>query len=178
MHPVDTLLEEYRETAADAVRLIETQPAARLTSRPNPARWSAVECLQHLTLSNQQFAPRVETALTQARLLPTSDGPYKMDFMARILLWTLEPPVRMRFPTSPAFIPRTPQQPADVLQDYLGAHDRLAAMLESGRGLELDKVKIVSPFAEKVTYNVWSTFVVAIAHERRHLWQAHNAVRL
>lgn len=178
VHPIDELLEQYADTAADAERLVETQPAARLTSRPSPIRWSAVECLQHLTISNRQFLPRLEKALEQARGMPASDGPYGLSLMARLLLWILEPPVRLRFPTKPPFAPAEPQQPEEALREFLASHEAVAALLGSARGVALDKVEIVSPFAENVRYNAWATFRIIVAHERRHLWQAHQAVAL
>lgn len=176
MDQLDELLEQYAAAADDATRLVETQPAARLTSRPNPARWSAVECLQHLAISNERFAPPLEEALEKARALPAAAGAYRMNFMARMLQWTLEPPARMRMPTPPAFIPRSHVPPEEALRTFLDSHNRLAALLSQGRGLALDKVEIVSPFAEKVRYSAWSAFVLAVVHERRHLWQAHRAV--
>jgi hypothetical protein len=178
VHPIDELKEQYADISADAVRLIETQPAVRLTSRPHPTRWSAVECLQHLTVSAERFAPLVEEAIEKARHLPPADRPYRVSLMGRLLLWMLEPPVRLRFPTPPSFQPSMEQSPEEALQAFLTAHGRLVELLESGRGLALDQVEIISPFARNVRYNVWSTFLVAAAHDRRHLWQAHQAVAL
>lgn len=176
MHPIDLLLEEYADLSAEALRLVETQPSARLTSRPSPIRWSAVECLQHLTLTARQFQPRLEAALEQARALPASDGPYRVSFVARLLLWMLEPPARMRMPTRPAFAPAAPQPPEEALSDFLAAHEAIAGLLRSARGLALDRVELASPFAENVRYNLWAAFELIVVHGRRHLWQAHRAV--
>ncbi len=137
-----------------------------------------MECLQHLTISNRQFLPRLEEAVSRARDLPGSDGPYGLNVMARLLLWVLEPPVRMRFPTKAPFVPSEPQPPEEALREFLSSHEAVAALLGSTRGLPLDRVEIISPFAENVRYNAWATFRIIVAHERRHLWQAHQAVAL
>lgn len=177
MDPIDGLISEYQDAGDDARRLIETQPHARLTSRPNPARWSAVECIQHLTLSDRAFVTRLEEAIAKAPQRQ-GDGPFGLSWKMRIFKWFLEPPVRFRFPTSKPFVPRPEIEPKDALEEFLEAHNRLLGLLSESRGKALDKVEVVSPFAEKVHYSAWSTFVLAVAHERRHLWQAHQAVRL
>ena len=35
---------------------------------------------------------------------------------------------------------------------------------------------VISPFDKRVKYNMYSAFRILIAHERRHLWQAEQAV--
>jgi hypothetical protein len=37
-------------------------------------------------------------------------------------------------------------------------------------------MKIISPFDRRVRYNVFSAFRIVVAHQRRHLWQAEQAV--
>ena len=63
---------------------------------------------------------------------------------------------------------------AEVLPAFLVCQDELLALLSEARGLALDRIKISSPFQEKMRYSVWSNFVVGAAHHRRHLWQAER----
>jgi len=42
--------------------------------------------------------------------------------------------------------------------------------------IDLEKIKIRSPFAEKLKYSVYSAFRVLPVHQRRHLWQAERAL--
>ena len=43
------------------------------------------------------------------------------------------------------------------------------------KGRDLNRLKIVSPFGARLSYNVYSAFRVLAAHERRHVWQAERA---
>jgi hypothetical protein len=36
---------------------------------------------------------------------------------------------------------------------------------------------VASPFKESVTYNMYSLFWILVAHQRRHLWQAQQALK-
>ena len=45
-------------------------------------------------------------------------------------------------------------------------------MATESDGLAIDKVKIISPFGEKIHYSVYSTYVILPRHEERHIQQA------
>jgi hypothetical protein len=43
--------------------------------------------------------------------------------------------------------------------------------LEAANGLDLGRVKFVSPLASVLKMNLLAPFAVIAAHQRRHLWQ-------
>ena len=133
------------------------------------------ECLVHLNLSTQPYFPvwRETFADASDRQL-FSDGPFKLDFWGRMLFWTLEPPPKFRFPAPPNFQPVKVSAPDQVLASFLKTQENMLASLAAAKGLALDRLKIVSPFARQVRYSVWSSFMVTAAHQRRHLWQAER----
>jgi hypothetical protein len=51
-------------------------------------------------------------------------------------------------------------------------HREFIRRAESSRGLDLRRTKIPSPFASWMSYPLGFSFDLALAHERRHLWQA------
>jgi hypothetical protein len=65
---------------------------------------------------------------------------------------------------------------AEAFGEFAALQSKLAEILATTRGLDLQKVKIVSPFDKRVKYNVYSAFRILTAHQRRHLWQAEQAV--
>jgi hypothetical protein len=77
-------------------------------------------------------------------------------------------------PTTPAFQRFEAPPGAQVLAAFLKCQEDLLAAVEAGRGLALDRVKVRSPFQEKMQYSVWSSFRVNAAHHRRHMWQAER----
>ena len=162
----------------DAERLWASVSPERLTARPGPKAWSAMECLEHLNISLRAFVPRLQAALAQARTLPPAEGqPMKLSGMARWLVWWLEPPSRLRLPTTKPFVP-VEYAEARVLPQFVSLSRELAEMAEAAGGLRLDEVEIQSPFAENVRYSAYAAFRIIAAHNRRHLWQARRACRL
>jgi hypothetical protein len=64
----------------------------------------------------------------------------------------------------------------EVLDGFLDRQERIVAALRRCRGRAIDQVKMASPIDSRIRYSIWSSFVVNAAHQRRHLWQAQQAI--
>jgi hypothetical protein len=176
---IDALIGELRETSRRADALATGHTASLLLRRPFERRWCAAECIEHLNLSNSCYLPRIEGALRILREQNlTASGPFILEWNARLLKWWLEPPSRLRLPTGAPFQPIHVNDTAACFGKFESLNRRLKEQLDSARGLDLGGAQIVSPFAQNVKYSVYSAFVLIAAHNRRHLWQAENALRM
>ena len=168
---------ELSEATARAWQLIKSTDARMFTVRPRIGSWSAAECLAHLSVSTELFLPVLEKALSDAREKGLkSDRVPKMDVVGRTLRWFMEPPIRKRVETTTPFVPRSARAKAEAFGEFAALQSKLVDMLHAAEGLDLRKMKIVSPFDKRVKYNVYSAFRIIAAHQRRHLWQAEKAV--
>jgi hypothetical protein len=174
---IDSLLHQLRENLRQAALMFESHTTGQLQHRPGQGRWSAAECMAHLNLSNRAYLPLLDSAIEQLREKNVlGGGPFHLNWNARLLKYWLEPPSRLRLPTSAPFQPMAVKDPAAALEEFQVIDRALEERLNSARGLALDGAKIVSPFAESVKYNAYSAFALIMAHNRRHLWQAEQAL--
>ncbi len=67
---------------------------------------------------------------------------------------------------------------AETYQSFLNSQNQLLEIVSASSGLALDRIKVASPADSRVRFNVWSSFQVTDAHQRRHLWQAGRAAGL
>lgn len=171
--------EELDEASKRARALVDGTEARLFTVRPNPRSWSAAECLSHLSISTEMFLPVLKKALadSRAKAAKTKVGVPKMDLMGRVLRWFLEPPIRSRVKTTAPFVPRSVRAKSEALAEFVTFQQQLKLLLHEARDLDVTKTKIVSPFDKRVKYNVYSAFRIITAHQRRHLWQAEQAVK-
>jgi len=161
-----------------AERIFDSHTTGQLQHHPAQRRWSAAECIAHLNLSNRAYLPLLDSAIEQLRgnkLL--SSAPFRLNWNARLLKYWLEPPSRLRLPTGAGFQPREVKDISVTLGEFQAIGKVLEGKLNSARGLALDRVKIISPFAANMNYNAYSALVLITAHNRRHLWQAEQALR-
>jgi hypothetical protein len=168
---------DHAQTRID--KLADEIADERWSTRNDPARWSVGECVAHLTLTNSAYEPRIRKAIEEARKLPRfSGGRYRHDFIGW-LFGTLTGPLptigKMRIgrvKTMPAFVPTGNHPKQKVVAEYKRIQLELTRMVRECEGLAIDKVKITSPFGEKIHYNLYSTLRILPRHEERHIDQA------
>ncbi|HEX6640253.1 MAG TPA: DinB family protein [Thermoanaerobaculia bacterium] len=178
MDAIEEVEKELNDATHRAWTLVQSTDGRLFTVRPNASSWSAAECLSHLSISSELFLPVLQKAIEDARKrgLKESKRPPKMDLIGRVLRWFLEPPIRQRVKTSAPFVPRSVRAKADAFGEFASLQSKVTELLNATRGIDLSRVKVVSPFDKRVRYNLYSAFRILVAHERRHLWQAEQAV--
>jgi hypothetical protein len=174
--PLEDVEKELNEATRRAWTLVQSTDGRLFTVRPQAMRWSAAECLAHLSISTEMFLPVLRQAVADAkRKNKKTSGKPKMDLFGRILAWFLEPPIRKKVRTTQPFVPKSTRAKADAFSEFASLQEKLVDLLRDARGADL-RTKIVSPFDRRVRYNLYSAFRIIAAHERRHLWQAEQAV--
>ena len=174
---LDDVERELNEATRRAWTLVQNTEGRLFTVRPSNAAWSAAECIAHLNVSSEMFLPVLDAALDDARKRALlSDRPPKMDVLGRVLRWFLEPPIRQRVKTTAPFVPRSVRAKAEAFAEFASLQEKLVDQLHRARGVDLRKIKIISPFDRRVRYNVFSAFRIVVAHQRRHLWQGEQAL--
>ena len=177
MGVLEDVEQELDEATKRAWQLIRTTDPRLFTVRPDPQSWSAAECLSHLSISTESFLPPLREAIDNARAKGwTSTQKPSMDVLGRVLRWFLEPPIRKRVTTSAPFVPKSVRAKAEAFGEFSSLQAKLLDLISEADGLNLKKMRIVSPFDKRVKYNVYSAFRILVAHQRRHLWQAEQAV--
>jgi hypothetical protein len=168
---------EINDATARARDLVDAIDGRIFTIRPHPNSWSAAECLAHLSLTTESFLPLLQSAIEDGKKRKvTTSKPPKMDLIGRLMRWFLEPPMRSRVKTTAPFVPRSTRAKSEAFAEFASLQNRLLAILGDTEGLDLTKLKIVSPFDKRMKYNLYSAVRIVAAHERRHIWQAEQAV--
>jgi DinB superfamily len=168
---------EFDDATKRAWQLVKSTDPRFFTVRPNPGSWSAAECLSHLSISTEMFLPVFRKSIDDAKAKGlTSTKKPSMDVLGRVLRWFLEPPIRSRVKTTAPFVPKAVRAKAEAFGEFSSLQSKLIDLLHEAEGLNLSKIKLISPFDKRVKYNLYSAFKIVVAHQRRHLWQAEKAV--
>ncbi|HEX9982218.1 MAG TPA: DinB family protein [Thermoanaerobaculia bacterium] len=168
---------EINDATARARHLVDSIDGRIFTVRPHPNSWSAAECLAHLSLTTESFLPLLQSAIDDGKKRKvTTSKPPKMDLIGRVLRWFLEPPMRSRVKTTAPFVPRSTRAKSEAFAEFASLQNRLLGIVRDTDGIDLTKIKIVSPFDKRMKYNLYSAVRILAAHERRHIWQAEQAV--
>jgi len=162
------------------------QVADRLTeeqalTRRDPSRWSVAEGVAHLNITSEAFLPRIETGLGEARALGgVAPGKYRRDPAGWLLSGIVGPQKRLgryrigSVKTPQAFVPSGAGPFAGALTDFDRHQRALIQLVRAADGLPIDRVRLQSPFAERLSYNLYSTFVIIPRHQLRHIVHAEE----
>jgi hypothetical protein len=142
---------------------------------PPGGGWSVAECVVHLNLTTDSYLPKIDAAIDEglSKRLEGS-GPFGRGVLGALLIWWLEPPYKRGSKTTPAFVPSDVPSMAETLELFDLRQQELQGRVDRAAGLALDKLKVTSAFDARVSYNLYATFAILAAHQRRHLWQAEQ----
>jgi hypothetical protein len=64
---------------------------------------------------------------------------------------------------------------ADTIEEFNRLQDEQVSWVRAADGLQLNSVKILSPFDGRVRYNLFAALSILARHQQRHLRQAERA---
>lgn len=169
--------QQLAAVSADALGLVAGRDEAALTRRPAAGGWSAAECLQHLILTADAMLPLAEAGLqTLVREGRKSSRPAGLGILGWLLARSLEPPPRMKSKTIAPFEPVAFTEPLTLAERFAATNERFGAFIDRAIGYDTGSVKVASPFNASIRYNVHAALRIVLAHARRHLFQAREAL--
>ena len=115
---------------ASARALVDTHTAEELIRQAPNGGWSVVECLDHVAKTVAAYTPIIRAAIDDGRQRGlTGEEPFRYGLLARMFLWILEPPVRMRVKAPALFAPRPQPEVRATLDAYLAGHAELGRLI-------------------------------------------------
>lgn len=173
-----TLRTELLALNTEATALCRGLTRDQLAWRPHPAKWSIAENLLHLCSTTEVFLPAVDHAIMESRRRELLDeGPFRLGWYGRLLVWYVEPPPAIRLPAPRALRPQLSRSPERALENFLVCQAAMMRRMEDANGLSFTRLRFPSPLASYIRMNLLEFFSVFNGHSRRHLWQAANVRR-
>ena len=176
LHPeLELLIRQLADASREAEQLVGHLSEQQFNWSPGPGRWSIAECLGHLNLIGSELLPKIDAAFAEARARAWyRQAPPRVGFFGRRLLEATEPPVRSRRRAKNVHVSEGEQTAGVVLPALLDLNAQLAERVRAGNGLDLGRPKVSAFGSVLYKPSLYELFLVAVAHERRHLRQAQS----
>jgi hypothetical protein len=167
---------QFAASTREGAQLAGALTSGQLNWRPAPGRWSIGECLMHLAVSSDAALPAIDRAIAQARQRAWPAAvPYHYGWFTRWMVRSMEPPPTRRMRTFRIFTPpTTPLGRDEVLGSLAASRERLIERARGATGVNLKRAIVVSPVSRFFRMPLGGYFAFLAAHDRRHLWQAHQ----
>jgi hypothetical protein len=172
-YDISRCVQAIRAIDADLERLTSNLTECQFHAPSRAGGWSVGQCIEHLILTGDAFLPAWDGAIgTAVTAGARSDGPFHYSWTQRAILRFAEPPYRVRIKTTRQFVPCSRRSLEETVRRFRKMHDEMAARASASRGFDAAPVRVQSPFIAWIRYPLGLSFDLALAHERRHLWQA------
>lgn len=143
------------------LRLMDSN--ADFNRRLIPRSWSIAQCIHHLNLTTDAFLPAWRDA---ERVVVAGHGtesrPY--GWLLRRMLWTMEPPYRMKTKTAEGFQPGEVDGGHSTLEAFRERQPLVKGAAREACGYDLTRSRVRSPFVSWMRYPLGFSFDLFAAH--------------
>lgn len=164
----DALAAVCADLAAGEVRvhgMFEGTSHDLLNWQPPGGGWSALQCIQHLTLANGLLSGAIACALEDVRAVEQASSLITPGPIWRVLLAMVEPNVRLKGFAPAVLKPSVTLDARVVITEYGESHQLLYALAERSRGIDLNR-KRLRHLVVHLRMSVGCVFLLVTAHER------------
>lgn len=178
---LETYRAGFRWAKTEILHLTGSLDELTYNRRPRPDAWSAAECVEHLSATARLVIPALDQGIRAARERgwlapgPFEYGRFEQWFARQAGGEDLPPKRRYRAPRiyRPA---HREYEPGHAVQEFLHLQDRYIDALQLASGVDLARTKIASPASRLLRLSLGQWLRAMDSHQRRHLWQARNAI--
>ena len=167
---------ELEAIARDAHTVFGALDERQLNWKPDPARWSVAQCLDHLLNANREMFEALDAATDASRprtfwqrlpVLPRVLGP--------MMVKSQMPAGKQKFTAPRQAQPASSAIDARIVERFIACQHEAASRVRALDGRQADIV-MVSPFVSFITYSVLDGCRLIATHERRHFEQARRVM--
>ena len=156
---------------------------ATLSKRPQPNKWNALECVEHLVQFNLVYMGNMEVAL-EGKTPPKTSDTWRSGWLGNMMYKRMLPREDGTIPspikTFKSLEPRNAPESVSMagLATLTAQIENLKTQIEDSRELNLEKIKVNSAIGPILKFRLGDVFLIVTAHLARHLLQAKRAAGL
>jgi hypothetical protein len=172
---IDEFRSQFEQISSDAVTLSSPLTDDQFVWRPTANAWSVAECVEHLNATARTYLPALDEGIADAiRRGLYGEGPFQYNWIGRVYVRFIEPPVRWRLQAVPQVYPGAGRSRREILAAFRAYQVQYIDRLRQANGVDLARARVRSPGATWLRIPLGTGFAIMAAHERRHLWQARR----
>ena len=151
----------------------------KLNWKPNSKTWSVAQNIDHLIKINESYYPVVKQIKENNYPLPwTSRIGFFVSFFGKMILNSIQPHSKRKMKTFKIWEPISSNFEKTILTSFEKHQIQLKEMIKNSADLIKAKKIISSPANKYIVYHLDVAFDIIIAHEKRHLEQAKEVLKI
>lgn len=170
---------EYESARRQVRALVDGLNEKTFNLRPDPESWSVAECIDHLCVLGNLLLPRLDAGVQQARAKGwRSDGPFRYGSFSNMFIRMVSPlrttgSRRGKAAAPLIYLPSSATHGVNALvTKFETLQNELIERAKAADGLDIARVRIVSPVSVLIRIRLGAWFEAIAAHQFRHIEQA------
>lgn len=156
----------------DAGKDFEHLAESDLNWKEHQAKWSILECLEHLNRYSLYYNAEFKKAIARAASTNNNQHQVKSTWMGRKFIAMMHPDNTTKHKTFARMDPTEGSLKKEVIVRFLRNQQELLDILELASKVDLNKASIPVEFLKILRMNLGDALQFVIVHEQRHLKQA------
>ncbi|MBM3919009.1 MAG: DinB family protein [Sphingomonadales bacterium] len=150
-----------------------------LNWKPNSDTWSIAQNLDHLIVVNESYNPVFKSLNDETYKIPLlARMGWIVSFFGKMILNSVRADRKRKMKTFPIWEPSASEIGVDIMKRFELHQDQLKRKIEQLVNFVERDVVISSPASKIIVYKLETAFHIIVEHERRHLEQAREVLRI
>jgi hypothetical protein len=165
------LIAELNASDERAKALATGLNAEKLNWQPRPGAWSVGQCLEHLCITNELYAPAIAASLVGKPISSVQDitpGWFGRWFIKSFI----EPSPQTKQARAPKKIVPGARVELSILDRFLRTNQVARELIRQAQDYDVNRIRFRNPFIPLLRFTVGTGLEIISGHERRHLLQA------
>jgi hypothetical protein len=169
------LLADLDEADRRAIAVARSLTPSQLNWKPGEGRWSVGQCLEHLCINNDLYAPPIAGALTGT---PGGSVPeITHGWFARWFIRAyIEPSPQTKRGRNPGRTTPASEVDPSVVDRLIAGNVTVRKLIRTAAGYDVNRLRFRNPYVPVIYFTVGSGLVILVRHQHRHLLQAERVV--
>lgn len=174
-----TLISQINKNTDEFLEAFDGLSSEQINWKPDSKTWSIGQNIDHLIIINRSYWPVIESVRNGTYKPPLiAHLGFMVSLFGKMILKAVQPDRKRKVKTFPIWEPSQSEIQEGILDRFKEHQQELKKMIENSRDLISQGVVISSPANRNIVYKLETAFEIMVTHERRHLAQAKEVLRL
>jgi hypothetical protein len=171
------LIDQISEISLKASEKFSGLTESQLNWKPEPAKWSIAQCLDHLIVSNKTYYPSFEKLISHSYRLSFFQklNPFKK-LPGPLMVRSMSSESKKTFKSPKIFEPTSSNISPRIVSDFINHQEEMKKYYQRLGQLDTKNLIMASPVSGFITYTLSDGMQLLAVHEQRHLKQAENVL--
>jgi hypothetical protein len=175
-------IQQFEHAKTDAEKFILSVDDAHFLQPPAEDKWCVAECYSHLINFGALYYNNLEGELWKEVHAENTGQAFSPRWMFQRVINYFEPPYKIKMKTFEQMKPDpvSGYSRIELLDKYTNLQDQFIALLNQFQHHKIDlrRSKVPHPIFSRLKLTLSESFGLLEAHQRRHHWQAQQALRV